>query len=943
MEYQPYRFAEKYQLALESAMESKPGGGLCGYELEWNLLDSHLRPLLKVGAGPNQQSFVDYLRAEHLSTWLRNYSQLEVFHWMTEWVTRPYYHPRGAVYEGRLMEATLLNALHKAGRQFGDRLYSWHGNLLFHTQVGYDSIPGSWHLAKRRYLERCVDLYGEAIATAGTHTNLSLPEPMLAWDFIHLTDSERQAGSASPMQLDDYKNQLYITATRLMRAFAALFIATSASTPLQAQLRDGRPVVILTEVDSIRNLTFPNPSSLDLPHLYRSYEDYLQLSYDLVRRGIRFGNNNWTPVRARSFAEPVERLIEVTSEQLNHLYARGLYAIGQGDPVDDMAHQVEVQNLIARIDIPMARVEVRSDDGGHPLEVDIANLTLKHLLLLRFYADQEFARAFRYDREDIDRARRNEEKAARYGLEAEIENPFTGKLVAMRGFLSWVLEELRPLADALQMWDDLQPLVEMAEGGANTSERIRAELRRELGKREEIPLEMLKYLGEKRVSQVQADIEVIVESLYQLDKESPKLTEFLGHARHEVRLDFEAPIRYSPRSQTLVELAYPDKPSEILALAQQLIRIPSVTACPEERLEEVHRAATFIFDYLRGHGLGVRYYSQSKYPALLAGYPDQMNAAVMLAGHFDVVAPEPDDSQFEPRLEGDYLWGRGAADMKTVVATYLVWLKDQYQKGPPYPPINLLLVGNEENGEGEPMGTPHVLKTLYDQDSYAPGLVIAGERTGERGDELWGEVCVQNRGVMRFDVIAHGRRGHTGTAGAQIDLTERLIKVRKDLLEIMPRCLTLESEDGWHSQVRFPFIRVGVPGVYNLSADEGVLGVEVRPIPQDNLEGLGEHLSNYCQSEGLELHIPVMENGVACDPQNIYLLALVEALRGASGYEPHLGRKLPGTSARFAPGGQGVVWGQSGLGPHSKEERHFIPSIEPYYRALEVFAEQLIS
>ena len=53
-----------------------------------------------------------------------------------------------------------------------------------------------------------------------------------------------------------------------------------------------------------------------------------------------------------------------------------------------------------------------------------------------------------------------------------------------------------------------------------------------------------------------------------------------------------------------------------------------------------------------------------------------MAAPVMLSGHFDVVQPEPDDSQFEPRIDADYLWGRGAADMKTVVATNLVWLKD---------------------------------------------------------------------------------------------------------------------------------------------------------------------------------------------------------------------------------------------------------------------------
>ena len=111
MTFNPEQFSEKYKLALESANKDKPAGGLNGFELEWNLLDEQLRPLLTVGSGPAQQSFVDYLRAETLSPWLRNFSQLEVFHWMVEFATRPYYSPRAAVYEARLMEAVLANAL----------------------------------------------------------------------------------------------------------------------------------------------------------------------------------------------------------------------------------------------------------------------------------------------------------------------------------------------------------------------------------------------------------------------------------------------------------------------------------------------------------------------------------------------------------------------------------------------------------------------------------------------------------------------------------------------------------------------------------------------------------------------------------------------------------------------------------------------------------------
>ena len=336
----------------------------------------------------------------------------------------------------------------------------------------------------------------------------------------------------------------------------------------------------------MRCLTFPSPVELDLPQLYRSYEDYLSLSYELVRTGVRFGNNNWTPVRARSFADPVWRLVDVTSEQLGEIYQRGLYVFGEagddnGSSVEEMAHQVEIQNLLARIDLPMARVEVRTDDGGNPLDVDIANMTLKHLLMLRIYADPAFARAFRYDSEDIERARRNENSASRDGLRAQIENPFTAKPVQMRDFLRWTLEQVRPIAEALGMWADLAPLESMAAGGPNTAERMRADLVTELGDCEEVPLEALKSLAERRQEQVVQDAVRIAESYRSLAVDRRQIGEFIQRARDEAHFDPAAPVRF--RGQAPVEVTYVSKTDEIVELAQTLVRIPSVTACPEER------------------------------------------------------------------------------------------------------------------------------------------------------------------------------------------------------------------------------------------------------------------------------------------------------------------------------------------------------------------------
>ncbi|GAB4523344.1 MAG: hypothetical protein Fur0018_06050 [Anaerolineales bacterium] len=933
-----HTFAERYRLAVETALQETPESGTNGCEMEWNLLDSELRPLLTVGSGPVRQSFVDYLCSTHLSPAFRAHSQLEVFHWMTEWVTRPYYTPRGAVYEARLLEGALINALHAAGEAFGERLYYRHGNLLYLTQVDFDSIPATWPVAKRRYLERCVALYGDALATAGNHTNLSLPAPLLAWDFMHLPPAER-----GKRRLEDYQNEVYISAARVLRAFAALFIACTASTPFQAVLWQGRPAVRLTDFDSVRNLTFPNPPALDAADLYRSHADYLHISTDLVRRGVRFGNNNWTPTRARSYAPTVEQQIAITSQQLRAIYARGLYALGESpQPLEDMARDVEIENLLTRLRIPMSRVEVRTDDGGNSLELDVANLTLKHLLLLRLYADPEFGRSFRYDQEDIRRARRNEQQAARDGLRAEIENPFTGKPVTMRAFLRWTLQAVAPLAEALGWQEDLAPLEAMAGGAPNTAEQVRQALQGALLEDAMVPVEALRALADARQQQVLSDVAKIVETRASLGGEAAKLEVLIHHGRLDTRRQPRLPVRFQSSVEPIMQTSYPAKEDEIVALASQLVAIPSVTACPDERVDEVYRAAAFIFDYLNEHGVPVRLFNQSRYPAVLASFPAQTYAPVMLCGHFDVVPPEPDDGQFTPRREGDYLWGRGTADMKTVVATCLVWMKDTLQAGPPYPPISLLLIGNEENGEEEPMGTRHVLAALAEeQPGYAPRLLIAGERTEESGSALWGEVCIQNRGVLRATLTAHGVRGHSGTGGGPRDLTDRLAEAREAMQAIFSRRLTLSSPDGWCSQARFPFMQVGTPGVYNITADSGVLGVEVRPIPQDDVPALVDEMRAWCTQHDIGLEISVCEAGVACDPQNPYLACLTAAVAEVSGAPARLGRKLAGTSARFAPGGQGVVWGQSGIGPHSAQERHYIPSIEPYYHALQAFARHL--
>jgi succinyl-diaminopimelate desuccinylase len=400
------------------------------------------------------------------------------------------------------------------------------------------------------------------------------------------------------------------------------------------------------------------------------------------------------------------------------------------------------------------------------------------------------------------------------------------------------------------------------------------------------------------------------------------------------------PVRVGRAKEAFVVKGLGARTTEVLQLAAELVRIPSVTNCAEERIDQVFSCAGFVANQLARGGLDVRLFDRGRYPAVLASFTDSGSASITLCGHFDVVRPEPDDSQFEPRIQGDYLWGRGAADMKTVVASYVVWMRQVAESGPPYPPFNLLLVGNEENGEGDPFGTPHVLKTLEKENGWRPGLMVVGERTGEAGDELFGSICTESRGVLRLEIAARGVCGHTGTGGGPRDLLDSLFEVRAVLGSSFNRHLTLSSMNGWETSARFPFLNVGETGVYNITAGRGVLGVEVRPIPGDDLDGLLAEVRNLCRELGLEVSIDVMEAGVSCPPDNPHLAQLVAAVASVSGAPAVIGRKKPGSSARFAPGGNQVVWGQTGIGPHSREERHYIPSIEPYLQVLDEFARR---
>ena len=92
-------------------------------------------------------------------------------------------------------------------------------------------------------------------------------------------------------------------------------------------------------------------------------------------------------------------------------------------------------------------------------------------------------------------------------------------------------------------------------------------------------------------------------------------------------------------------------------LTERLIRYDT------SRPEELQAAAGFVRGWLESRDIEVRELDHNGLPLLVAevGAPGPDAPCVVFHGHVDVVPGHPD--QFEPRIEGDRLIGRGAYDM----------------------------------------------------------------------------------------------------------------------------------------------------------------------------------------------------------------------------------------------------------------------------------------
>ncbi len=139
---------------------------------------------------------------------------------------------------------------------------------------------------------------------------------------------------------------------------------------------------------------------------------------------------------------------------------------------------------------------------------------------------------------------------------------------------------------------------------------------------------------------------------------------------------------------------------------------------------------------------------------------DRGGKMLWLAGHTDVVPTGPDAEWLHPpfaaNIDGDWLYGRGACDMKGSLAAMVIAVEQWLQENPDSTGSIAFVITSDEEGPAE-HGTKSMVEQLKQQHEI-PDWCLVGEPSSQ--DKLGDTIKVGRRGSLSAEIIIHGKQGH---------------------------------------------------------------------------------------------------------------------------------------------------------------------------------------
>jgi succinyl-diaminopimelate desuccinylase len=354
-------------------------------------------------------------------------------------------------------------------------------------------------------------------------------------------------------------------------------------------------------------------------------------------------------------------------------------------------------------------------------------------------------------------------------------------------------------------------------------------------------------------------------------------------------------------------------------LAERLIMYDTST------LDGLRAAAGFVKGWLESRELEVRSLDHDGLPVVMADVGPRAAESpptVIFHGHLDVVPAYP--SQFEPRIEGDRLIGRGAYDMKGALAAMMCTVKDVAEQE--HVRVRFVCVPDEESEDVSSRSTDVLV---------AQGLHGDFAITGEPTDL---HIGVQAKGVLAVRVALRGVAAHGSTPWLG---DNAILKAHDAFRRIETLPFSRESSDLF-DRPSINLARIEGGDAFNKVPDRCAMDVDIRFLPTQDA---GEILAQIRAIPDLEILKCFTRAPAVVSRRNPYVRALRDGIgRSIEGEALSVGRDGASDAISFLEAGiPAVEFGPVGAGHHGPEEWVSISSLRRFRQALGDFVTLLPS
>ena len=386
-----------------------------------------------------------------------------------------------------------------------------------------------------------------------------------------------------------------------------------------------------------------------------------------------------------------------------------------------------------------------------------------------------------------------------------------------------------------------------------------------------------------------------------------------------------------------------------LHLAEQLIALPSITPLDEgclELLAQRLQPLGFVCERLDSGPADFRVSNLwAKRPAAQSGQALSAIKTIVFAGHTDVVPTGPlaqwSSDPFTPTHKDGKLYGRGASDMKTSIAAFVVAV-EEFLAAYPDAPLNIafLLTSDEEGPSVD--GTKVVVEQLRARGEPLDYCIVGEPTSVERTGDM---IKNGRRGTLSGKLTVRGIQGHI--AYPQL--------ARNPIHQALPALAELATTVWDQGNAFFPPTSWqisnihGGTGATNIIPGDVVVDFNFRFCTESTAESLQQRVHAVLDRHGLEYDLRWTLGGqpFLTTPGEL-VTAVQQAIAGETGLSTELST-TGGTSdgrfiAQICP--QVIELGPPNATIHKIDEYVVVADIEPlkniYRRTLENLRQQAL-